>query len=382
MRIDEGDSRPAEGIALRVSGSLHDPGAERLERKLELLGLSGHVCIEGSLLHPETPLRIRLRPDCQQAWTPGFDTLGLARRLDMEIGATGDEDARLRREILTAMLASPVGFEFPSFDELHACVHMRRNIARAAARTALSFHTTQLERPWECWHYRDGAGFLLRPGASLIEALARATQPEAGQPLYAFSCYRATEYVILLGIAQQLRLCNPALLDRLQRQWMHSAIQSGRFHDVFLYEYGSAQAPLPRHYYVPGDRAWFRNPDPVSSDASGFEGSWVFYLGEGLFSNFWRRDDPFTLTTKCVEIHHWRDADYVDDEGDRRIDEQVVAAHVSRTMADPEAVQRVTDAMDRLADLRGVYAEGGCIDRTREFPRRVCPFTEDIVLPN
>lgn len=44
------------------------------------------------------------------------------------------------------------------------------------------------------------------------------------------------------------------------------------------------------------DRLRFRNPDAHSSDASGYEGSWGFYLGGGRFSNFWKRDHSFTLT--------------------------------------------------------------------------------------
>ena len=83
---------------------------------------------------------------------------------------------------------------------------------------------------------------------------------------------------------------------------------SGRFHDTFLHEYGSLAEPLPQRFYVPGDRLWFRNPDSASSDVEGYEGSWVFYLGGGLFNNFWERDQPFTLTSKCVEIHHWQHA--------------------------------------------------------------------------
>jgi hypothetical protein len=37
--------------------------------------------------------------------------------------------------------------------------------------------------------------------------------------------------------------------------------------------------------------------------------------------------------------------------------------------------------MARLRDGRGVYAEGGCVDVSREFPRGVCPGTAGIVLP-
>src|SRR3546814_17994260 len=76
----------------------------------------------------------------------------------------------------------------------------------------------------------------------------------------------------------------------LQRQWETRAIMSGQFHDVFLHEFGSMTEPLPPKYYIPGDRLWFRNPDEHSSNVEGYEGSWVFYVGDGLFTNFWKRD--------------------------------------------------------------------------------------------
>lgn len=57
--------------------------------------------------------------------------------------------------------------------------------------------------------YDEERGFTILPGRSLIEGLRRATQPEASGQLYAFSCYRATEYVTVLGIAQELEEANP-----------------------------------------------------------------------------------------------------------------------------------------------------------------------------
>jgi hypothetical protein len=37
--------------------------------------------------------------------------------------------------------------------------------------------------------------------------------------------------------------------------------------------------------------------------------------------------------------------------------------------------------MFRLRDPQGVYAQGGCMDTSRESPRWVRPDTTDIVLP-
>ena len=321
----------------------------------------------------------QLRGDLARVWAPGLDTTSL--HLHIEPGAAPADDG-LAREILAAMLLSPLAFDFPSHAELAAAVRIRRNIVVAARQTALAFGTLEAERPDDCWTYLDGKGFVVKPGCALIPALIKATQPEVSGKLYAFSCYRATEYVILLALAQELERSNPDLLARLQRQWQARPIMSGQFHDVFLHEYGSMQVPLPPKYYVPGDRLWFRNPDAHSSDASGYEGSWVFYLGGGLFSNFWKRGQSFTLTDKCVEVYHWRHATFTDSEGELRIIETIVEARVAQTLADAPQTAEVMRQMLRLRDPKGVYDAGGCIDTTREAPRLVCPGTTDIVLPD
>jgi Protein-glutamine gamma-glutamyltransferase len=319
-----------------------------------------------------------LRADLARIWAPEYDTTSL--HLHLEQGTTRSED-ELERETVAAMLLSPLAFDFPSHAELAAAVRIRRNIVVAARQTALAFGTLEADRPEDCWTYVQGKGFVVKPGCALIAALINATQPDASGQLYSFSCYRATEYVILLAMAQELERSNPDLLARLQQQWETRPIMSGQFHDVFLHEYGSMQAPLPPKYYVPGDRLWFRNPDAHSSDASGYEGSWVFYLGGGLFTNFWKRDQSFTLTDKCVEIFHWRHATCTDSEGEPRIDEAIVKERVAQTLANATLTAEVMHQMLRLRDAKGVYDAGGCIDTTREAPRLVCPGTTDIVLP-
>ena len=323
-------------------------------------------------------LRFRLKADVAREWAPEFDTTQLCQRLKLDTGASV---ADLEKEILVAMLVGPVAFEFPSYAEARSAIHIRRNIVLAARRTALDFHTTEAERPEDYWTYVEGKGFTLLPGRSLIEGLVKATQPEVSGQLYAFSCYRATEYVILLGLAQELAASNPGLLARLQRQWENRPIMSGQFHDVFLHEYGSMDAPLPPTYYVPGDRLWFRNPDERSADVTGYEGSWVFYLGSGRFTNFWKRDQPFSLTAKCLEIHHWRHGAYVDGQGEPQMDEAIVEERVRATQNDPAEVARIMQRMLRLRDPKGVYQEGGCIDTSREYPRCIHPGTADIRLP-
>lgn len=375
-------SRRRGGICLRAAGRDEAAAAqERFRAHLAARDLdrcATAACAADAQGHYAS---FRLADEFARAWAPGYDTTDIRARSRRDPQGRAYAGCDAEREILIAMLAAPVDFEFPSCDEALACVRIRENIAKAAARTALEFDTTKAERPEEYWVYDKARGFTVRPGKSMIDALRQATQPATSGTLYSFSCYRATEYVILLGIAQELATCNPPLLAQLQQQCETRVIRSAQFHDTFLIEYGSMENPLPPQYYVPGDRLWFRNPDEASSDITGYEGSWVFYLGGGLFCNFWKSDRPYTLASKCIEIYHWRHGAGRNAAGELAMDEGVVEARVRATQADPQAAAAILARMMRLRDPRGVYAEGGCIDTTREYPRRVCPGTADLVLP-
>lgn len=351
---------------------------EALKATLHRFGLSEDVEVMPCEIDGETSTRFALRPAVAAQWMPGYDTTGLTTTLGLDTHHRPDD---LEKEILITLLASPLLIEFPSVEELNANIHIRRNIVTSGRRTELNFDTAAAERPDDCWAYDEELGFTVKPGCSLINALKKATQPELSGHLYSFSCYRATEYVILLAIAKELAVCNPCLLEQLQAQCEKRVIRSGQFHDVFLHEYGSQESPFPTHYYVPGDRVWFRNPDEQSSDLIGFEGSWVLYLGGGLFTNFWKHNLPYTLTEKCMEIYHWRHGTYHNSAGELAMDETIVESRVADSFLDPGETHRILDRMMRWRDPKGVHAEGGCIDTTREAPRWVCPGTADLVLP-
>jgi hypothetical protein len=378
MRNTSGGEQNSGGILIRVAGKLELASARQnfLDRAAQL-GID--QLIETTTEDDAHAIRFRLHTAVQREIAPDSDTLQLSKKLSLN---TLTNLSDLEKEILLAMLLGPITFEYPGYSELAASVRIRQNIVVASRRTALSFHVSKIERPADYWHYSEQSGFTVLPGKPLIEALRMATQPEMSGHLYSFSCYRATEYVILLGIAQEAVACNPPLLERLQHQWETRAIMSGKFHDVFLHEYGSMREPLPPKYYVPGDRLWFRNPDERSSDVTGYEGSWVFYLGGGLFTNLWKCDQPYSLAAKCVEIYHWRSGVFRDENGDLLMDESVVEKCVRSSMNDPVELNRILDLMMRLRDPSGVYADGGCIDTSREYPRCVCPGTSDIILPD
>jgi hypothetical protein len=361
----------ANRLAAQLSAGLREWGLQSAIQTLNVPLEDGTVALVASL-----------RPEFQEAHMPGFNSLNLRASLGPADQADhADEAWALEREIWVALLGSPHRFRFANLAALKSHVRVRRNMAMAARLTALAFKTEAAERPEADWHYEEEPGFILKPGRPLINALIAATQPEATGKLYDFSCYRATEYVILLGIAQELQAHHPALLAELQQLNERHAVRSGQFHEVFLIEYGSMQAPLPVRFYVPGDRLWFRNPDERSSDVTGYEGSWVMYMGGGLFSNFWKRDTPFTLESKAIEIFHWKDGVYTDAQGELQMDETVVERLVAQTQADPQARARVLERMLRMRDPKGVYAEGGCIDTTREFPKNVSREHCDLVLP-
>ena len=365
--------------------TLQAADADRLARDLVVLldewALASAVqTLTLPLQGTQAALICTLRPDFRARCMPGHDTLALHDKL----GHTPqtNEAWALEREIWVALLGSPHRFQFASLDSLTSHIRVRRNMALDARKTALAFKTDAAERPQAFWQDGgDDAGFILQPGRCLVEALTAATQPDATGKLYDFSCYRATEYVILLGIAQELKSENPELLAQLQSLNQVHAVRSGQFHEVYLVEYGSMEAPLPGRFYVPGDRLWFRNPDERSSDVTGYEGSWVLYMGGGLFSNFWKRDTPYTLESKAIEIFHWKDGAYTDAQGTLQMDETVVEALVAQTEANPAARTQVLERMLRMRDPKGVYAQGGCIDTTREYPKSVSRGHCELVLP-
>ena len=369
------------GIQIRgTTGAAVEAVGRSFLNRLRELGIDHHVQMAADTSAAASPVvEFRLRRESADELAPGNDTTQLCSKLNLD---TQRNPSDLEREILLTMMLCPIPFLFPSLDELMSAIRIRQNIVEAARKTALAFATAGAERPEDYWGYSRDRGFVVLPGRPLIEALRQATQPDRSGVLYSFSCYRATEYVIALAVAQEAMCCNPELFAKLQRQAEIRAIKSGEFHKVFCREYGTRADPLPLRYFVPGDRTWFRNPDSHSSDASGYEGSWVFYLGDCQFTNFWKRDKPFSFTTKCMEMFHWRHATFLDDEGELRIDESVVDAHVEATLTNPAEVEQILRRMERIYDPAGVYAEGGCIDYSREYPRLVCPGTTDIVLPD
>ncbi len=374
------DCLTASGRGIQVRGitaAETDAARQSFLNRLHELNIDQYVQTTGGNF--DSPVvGFQILEEFANEWAPGGDTMRLCETLNLRTQSDPDD---LEREILLAMLLCPIPFQFPSFDELMSHVRIRKFIVEAARKTALAFATQEAERPEDYWTYDEDRGFILVPGQPLITALQKATQPEESGKLYTFSCRRAGEYVVLLSMAQEAMTSNPELFRKLHQQAEARAIKGGEFERLFQRQFGSLQNPLPLKFFVPGDRTWFRNPEELSSGVTGYEGSWTFYLGGGLFADFWRKDKKYTLTTKCLAMYHWRHATYRDDEGDLQINEQVVEEHVERTLKYPAEVDRILQEMLRLQEPLGTFA-GGAIEAHREYPRLVCPGTTDLVLPD
>ena len=191
------------GIRIEVPDSRQAAAAlDAAEQLLSGLGLrAASHC--GLVTAPAHGVHAAVNAGFAATYLPDHDTTGVARALSLRTDANA---ADLDREIVLAMLASPVAFTFPSVAELESAVRIRRYIVQAASKTALAFDTEHAERPDDYFTYDEARGFTVLPGRSLIDGLRKATQPEASGQLYSFSCYRATEYVTVLGIAQELHL--------------------------------------------------------------------------------------------------------------------------------------------------------------------------------
>jgi hypothetical protein len=183
---------------------------------------------------------------------------------------------------------------------------------------------------------------------------------------------------MLTGLTKELTRSNNSLLSKIEQQWCQAPLKRDNFLHSFLFERGSVHQPFPVRFYVPGSRIWFKNPDDYSSDVGGFEGSWVVYLGSGKFVNLWDRAKPYTLEAKCIEIYHWRDGAIRQDSGALVMNEDIVQEHVLKTLANPDEHARILKRMMRYRDPTGVYADGGCIDSTRDSLRWVQPDTTNI----
>ena len=322
----------------------------------DLVDCSLNTSGEGRYLHLRASHRLL-------ALCPDFDTAPIQEFL---YGRRPDGESRMVAEIILAMALSPQTIPLKTTREFKSMLRMRRNAVDVASRTELSFDTNAITRPQAYWVYTKENGFLLRQGVSLAEGLERALCPDVSGSTYAFSCQRASEYLMLYAVVRELSKVNKAGLQAVEEQWRKRALTGDDFLFRFLEERGTREHPMPMRYYIPGDRIWFKNPDDHSSDIIGFEGSWVIYLGGGRFCNLWDRHRPYTLEEKCLEIYYWSQCVEVNSAGLACMNEVKVKEYVMQALANPGVKDTILKKMMVYRDPTGVYADGGCIDLSRD----------------
>jgi hypothetical protein len=351
------------GFALLLAGRVDSERRLRqVQRCLRSLGIDDLVdCImstggDGRYLHLRASHRLL-------ALCPDFDTANITTFLRTH---QPNRDRALISEIILAMALSPDVMYFGSEQELKSNLRMRCTVVQVASRTELNFDTSSITRPQAYWIYTKENGFLLRQGVSLADGLERALCPDVSGFTYAFSCQRASEYLILYAVVCELQKVNKTGLNDVEQQWRKRALTGDDFLFRFLGERGTRENPMPMRYYIPGDRIWFKNPDDHSSDLEGFEGSWVIYLGGGRFCNLWDRHRPYTLEEKCLEIYYWSQCVEVSPAGIVWMNEAVVKEQVEKALHEQDLSGPILKKMMVYRDPTGVYAEGGCIDLSRD----------------
>jgi hypothetical protein len=351
------------GFALLLAGRVDSERRLRqAQRCLRSLGIDDLVdCSmsaggDGRYLHLRASHRLL-------ALCPDFDTANITTFLRTH---QPNRDRALISEIILAMALSPDVVYFGSEQELKSNLRMRCTVVQVASRTELNFDTSSITRPQAYWIYTKENGFLLRQGVSLADGLERALCPDVSGFTYAFSCQRASEYLILYAVVCELQKVNKTGLNDVEQQWRKRALTGDDFLFRFLGERGTRENPMPMRYYIPGDRIWFKNPDDHSSDLEGFEGSWVIYLGGGRFCNLWDRHRPYTLEEKCLEIYYWSQCVEVSPAGILWMNEAVVKERVEKALHEQDLSGPILKKMMVYRDPTGVYAEGGCIDLSRD----------------
>ncbi len=354
---------PSTGLAILLGARTDSTIIRRqTQRCLRLLGIDDlldyevHIANNASWLHLSANDRLK-------ALCPNFDTAPIQAFLS---GRQPDRESQMIAEIILAMALSPQTMSFKTTREFKSALRMRRNAVDVASRTELSFDTSSITRPQAYWVYTKENGFLLRQGVSLAEGLERALCPDVSGYTYAFSCQRASEYLMLYAVVCELAKVNKAGLLAVEEQWRKRALTGDDFLFRFLEERGSRESPMPMRYYIPGDRIWFKNPDDHSSDIEGYEGSWVIYLGGGKFCNLWDRHQPYMLEEKCLEIYYWSQSVEVNSAGIAWMNEAVVKEQVKEALSNPAIMNPILEKMMVFRDPTGVYADGGCIDLSRD----------------
>jgi hypothetical protein len=157
-------------------------------------------------------------------------------------------------------------------------------------------------------------------GVSLRDAVDDAF---VNQNAYAIGCYTATKLVFVKGVMDYYdRVRESPTLARLIQARLFS--DRDPLSDIepskawsFYPDFNPKDArpgkllsiihEVSPKNFVPGDWVYFLNPDPVSSQKVGYEGSNAIYLGGGRFDDYYGENNhAFTYAEKLDEVFQWR----------------------------------------------------------------------------
>jgi hypothetical protein len=320
---------------------------------------------------------------------PNYNTFGILKNLNkMNLPITDD---LLDIEIILSLLGSSIHFVYDSLDDLLSEISIRRNISYYASKTYVSLNTNDdiiIKRPEEYFKNND-TDIILLEDASLIDGIIYSLLPELSNNLYEFSCKRVCEYIVLVSILLELKKHNKNnIIKKIEDIYRKKPIKSVSFNDTFMTEYGSNTLPVPKLFYIPGDKLWFKNMDDKSSDIAAFEGKWAIYLGNGLFADFWKTSgditNQFTFEDILIEIYNWRFCVKLDDNNEPYIDEVEVYKRIKYCKENEKEKNRIIsimnnyyDNIDEIKVNKNYYKQNfieGSIDKTREKPKNIKVF--------
>lgn len=290
---------------------------------------------------------------------PDYNTLDLRKNMKLYNINKDDEDYNLTVEIVLCLLNTPIIFTFDSFDDFIDMIDIRKIIVKYGYLTHVKFDTGTNTKVNVDYFKDNDEDVILLENKSLLEGIKKSIISK--DKLYNYSCYRITEFLLLLGLLEVNS--NKPICQQIESIWRRKAIKSKLFHDTFLYEYGTKENPIPIKYYIPGDRIWFRNPDDKSSDIIGYEGTWVVYLNDGLFCDFWKDggniNHQHTLEDIIITIYNWRNS-IIKKNDEFSIDDKFVQQLNKNINNNPDIKNNIIKSMYKY------YTDGGCIDKTRE----------------
>ena len=315
---------------------------------------------------------IKLKKNIFNILMPNYNTLDIIENIN-NIDFTYNNNLHTI-EILLSLLGSPVHFIYDSLNDLLSEISIRENICYYASKTHVSINTSNnIKRP-EKYFKNTESDVILLDNKSLIDGIIYSLLPSISGNIYDFSCYRVCEYIFLLSILLELKKQNKDLaIQNIESIWKKETIKSKKFHEIFLNEFGSNIFPLPKLFYIPGDKMWFKNHDDKSSDIEGFEGKWTIYLGNGLFGDFWKTcgniKNQFTFEDILIEIYNWRFCVKYDKNNELYMDEKEVNYRNKLCKENKEEKNRIISLMNNYRNK--YFFTGGCIDKTREKPKNI-----------